>query len=177
MTSFLPERKTWLYHFFARKATISQKRWSPWIFETLRAVPIWAIPSLFMIDITHFNSIQLFKTFWNIETRQPTTTGIFCAISNFCKEGCQKDENVFTRKKTLFLHHIFWYFQRSKSSDFLLENLIIRAKKIFKEIIPFDTHSTANLLPLANLKKIIFFSEKSIYFIRKKPKFWTFWGI
>ena len=36
--------------------------------------------------------------------------------------------------------------------------------------MPFDTHATANLPPLAILKNVIFF-EKSIYFSKKKTNF------
>ena len=42
-------------------------------------------------------------------------------------------------------------------------------------MIPFDTHSTANLLPLAILKKLKIFFRKTHQFFLRKPKFWTFW--
>ena len=58
---------------------------------------------------------------------------------------------------------------------FLPRNFIRGPKRHFKEIIPFDKHSTANLPPLANLRKLKFLFEKPIYLL--KPKFWRNWEI
>ena len=64
---------------------------------------------------------------------------------------------------------VFWLFAKKTSW--------LGWKWHFKENIPFDTHSTANLPPLGILKEFKFFFEKNHLFFQKRPKFWTFWGI
>ena len=55
------------------------------------------------------------------------------------------------------------------------KDLTIRMEKKFKEIISFDTHSTANLTALANLKKNSFFFRENPSIFSKKTQFCTFW--
>ena len=79
----------------------------------------------------------------------------------FVKRAFTKTITFFSRKNPSFfqLYKNFLIFCRKK--------LIIQR---FLEIIPFDTHSTANLPPLAILKKLEFFSKKPSIFSKKKPQ-------
>ena len=61
--------------------------------------------------------------------RRPATNGFF-APSKFGEGAVLKKENHFFSEKTLFINHIFFFFQRSKFSVFLpKKNVIIRADK------------------------------------------------
>ena len=67
-------------------------------------------------------------------------------------------KTFFFRKNTSY----FLTFPTSKFSEFSPKNLISRAEKTFYEIMPFDTHSTANLPPISiSKKKPICFSKKN----------------
>ena len=85
-------------------------------------------------------------------------------------------KTFFPRRKT-FTSSYFLFFQRSESSYFLPEKPQ-GWKDIFKYFyhMIYDTHSTANLLPLAILKKFNnFFSKKPYIYFLKNSKFWTTW--
>ena len=63
---------------------------------------------------------------------------------------------------------MFWYLFKKIS--------FLGPKRLFKQIIPFDTHRTAKLSPLAILKKFKFFLENpSIW--SKNSKFRTLWEV
>ena len=89
----------------------------------------------------------------------------------FVKKAYKQMKTFFFSKKHFILFSNFSNFQNFPI--FCQKNLIIRAERHFKEIIPFDTHSTANLPPLSILKKFKFFSKNPSIF-SKKPKFRTF---
>ena len=88
---------------------------------------------------------------------------------------------VFKKMKTLFFSrkHSFpssSYFLILPTSKFFLffAKKQLKRKDIFKKIILFDTHSTANLPPLAILKKMKFF-QKRMFSIQKNPNFERIW--
>ena len=94
----------------------------------------------------------------------------YFAVFHFCEKRLLKCK----MKKTFFLEETFsssyfLIFQRSKVSVFFnaKNTSQLGRKSYFQEIIPFDTHSTEILPPLANLKKNQVFSEKPIYFFKK----------
>ena len=63
----------------------------------------------------------------------------------------------------------FWFY------SFLATKSHLSGGRYFWERQPFDTHSTANLLPLAILNEAQAFFGKPIFFSKKIPKFLTFW--
>ena len=78
-------------------------------------------------------------------------------------------------KKNFFFIIFSNFINVQKFLIFCQKSLIVRAEINFLEIIPFDLHSTANLLFLSFLKKTQdFFSRKTHLFSKKGPKFWTF---
>ena len=101
---------------------------------------------------------------------------IFVFFSEYFKEGFEKNENVFLLEKKYSFFILFSYFSILKTFWLFPKNSYIRQKKRFKEIMPFDRHSTADLPPLMILKKNQVFSKKTHLFFQKK-KFWTFWQI
>ena len=84
----------------------------------------------------------------------------YFATSQIGKDAVLKDEDVFSSKKK----HSSSFFLISPTFEnfrfWAKTNIIVRAEKLFLKIIPFDTHSTALLLPLEILKKLRIFSFK-----------------
>ena len=92
---------------------------------------------------------------WKLR-RCPATTRIFCA-SQFGKGAILKDENAFSSKKKQFLFIIFSIFSNVQSFVFLPNKLRNEGWKHIFFTLPYYTHSTANLLPLAIFEKCKFF--------------------
>ena len=89
----------------------------------------------------------------------------------FGKKAFRKIKTFFFLEKTLFFHHSFKFFQRSKFLNFLQEkNDIIRSEDIFENRINWYAF-TATLPRLAILNTIQkFFRETHLFFFQKKPE-------
>ena len=108
-----------------------------------------------------------------ILTRRPANTGRICAFPFFVQETYKKLTFFFSKKTlsssfflTFSTFKIFWFFAN--------KSLQLGRNRHFYEMIPFDTHSTANLSPLSLLKKKQVFFRKTHFFSKKPPKFERF---
>ena len=119
------------------------------------------------------NIMLISNTFKNIrpqkiKTRRPA---IYFPSSSFAKHTFWKSESVFCKKLPFSAN--FDKFSNNKLFLISAKKTSIQVKKRhFYKIISFNTHCTANLLPLTILKKNHFFSEKNPFFF-SKPKFHT----
>ena len=91
----------------------------------------------------------------------------------FVKKASEKMKTFFFSKKHFIIFSNFSNFQ-----NFLIfcqKTSSVGWERHFYEIIPFDTHSTANLPPLSILKKIqVFFQKNPSIFPEKNPNFERF---
>ena len=101
------------------------------------------------LQILHLSNLLLSECLLEQDGRLPPA---YFAPSHFCEQGFWKDKCFL--KKTLFVISKFSNVQKFLFFAKKLRNL--GGKKYFWEIIIFDTHSTANLLPLPILKKFKF---------------------
>ena len=104
-------------------------------------------------------------------TRRPLP---YFALSHFCKEGFQKDENVFSSKK----HSCFIKFSNSSNVEYFLilcrQNLISKAENTFSgnQTVWYAFYS--KFTTFIEFEKTQLFSEKPIYFFNENPIFERF---
>ena len=116
------------------------------------------------------------RVFFEIYTRRPATTGIFCAFSIW--QRCN-----FKRLKRFFLKKHFFFINFSNFSNFrsflpfLPKNFIMKAEKTFLRNKIFWYAFYNKFATFIDSEKINFFYEKPIFFFWKKAKFLTFWEI
>ena len=103
-------QKTWLIHLFVRKPTIFREyNWPSWIFASLRAAPIWALPGLVIVIFT--STLYLINVRYEILCRQTD----WLVAEHLSSKSSHEDKKIY----------ILYAWKNSLCASYIIEHNIV----------------------------------------------------